>query len=59
MLSDQKEAGIDLHCRSVLISVTADPGMIALTWQANVMVIAFASGAVSLVELTKLGEGIF
>lgn len=52
MLSDCKEAGLDLPCRSVPISMTADLGMIALTRQAEVMVIAGGSGAASLVELT-------
>ena len=56
MLSDCKEAGLDLHHGSVPISVRGDLGMIALTRQADVMVIAGGSGAASLVKLTTSWE---
>ena len=35
MVSDCREAESDLNCGSVLISVTADSGVIALTGQAD------------------------
>ena len=55
-MSDRKEVGLDLHCGSIPIFVTADSGVIALTRQADVTVIAGGSGATSLVELTTNWE---
>lgn len=56
MVSNCKEAELDLHGGSVPVSLTSDPGMIALVEQADVAVIVGDSGTVSLVELTTNWE---
>ena len=52
MMSGRKEADVGLRDVSTLVYVTADPGVIALTGQADVAIVVVGSGAASLIELT-------
>ena len=56
MVSDRKEAGLGSHSRSVLLSMAGNPGVIALTGQADVTIIAGGSSAASLIELSTNWE---
>jgi len=59
MVSDHKGARLGSNGRFVLLSMAGNPGVIALTGQADVTIIAGGSSAVSLVELSTNWESRF